>query len=261
MGKNNKERVQFVISHFEGSSGNFLGYLVADQMPAGQDFFRIDVKLNSTVLSINGRNTWHQEIEQHLDKHSVVVTHNYEKDLIACTFPNAKIVQIYPYTNVGNVLYNICSKKLDLKIPNQVDNHLINLREWHSRLTESRPLHDCHDFASLRQRHEVEKMLGIRLNTRQDEFFNQYWQRQICYRLDLPKKAMSIRELVDFWQIQDFFNSWSVAWTIFAFERCHCFAEADRLWSIDDTTITQNWKNLSMIENLYQNPGHHVIGS
>lgn len=252
MVSNNKNHVQLVISHLEGCSGNFLGYLAASQMPANRDFFRVDSGLNDHVLSINGRCTWHSEIDQRLAQHSVVVTHNFDRALIARTFPNARIVQIYPYTCVGNVLYNVCAKKLDISIANRVDNHLINIREWHQRIQAARPQQQCWDFAQLQDRDAVERMLEIKLRPEQDEFFHCYWSNQLGYELDLPRRPMTITQLLDFWRLHDFCNDWSMAWVIFAFESCNHLREENRLWSIDDADFLQGWQQLLMIENLYR---------
>lgn len=246
-----------MISHFEGCSGNFLAYLAADQTCTERDLFRIDVAPNARVLSINGRHTWHQEIADKLNQHTVVVTHNFDKALIQRTFPNAKILQIYPYTLIGNVLYNICAKKLDIKIANKVDNHLINLREWYQKLQQARPLHVCHDFSLLQDFREVERMLATELTASQIDFFEQYWQLQLGHCLDLPDHAMTVSQLIQFWRIEDFCNDWSMAWVIFVFELCNHLNETDRLWSIDDQHLLQDWKNLCQIENRYRSANQH----
>lgn len=257
MGTNNKTQVQFVISHLEGCAGNFLAYLAAHETCVERDLFRVDVALNGRVLSIDGRDRWHQELDQRLDHHSVIVTHNFQKDLLSHTFPAAKILQIYPYTRIGNVLYNICVKKLDIKIANRVDNHLINLREWYKKLQDARPSHLCYDFSLLYNLGEVERMLDAELTESQINFFDRYWQQQLGYCLDLPAQEMSVSQIIKFYKLKDFCNHWSVAWVIFVFELCNHLDEADRLWSIDNQFLLQDWKNLCQIGNLYRSDIQH----
>jgi hypothetical protein len=170
MGKNNKENIQFVISHLEGCSGNFLGYLAASEK-LYESYFRVDNNPSDLVLSINGRTTWHEEIDSRLRNHKIVVGHNYDIELIKNTFPKASIIQIYPYTHIGNVLYNVSHKKLNIKLTNQVDNHFIDLNIWYHRIQEQKPLQMCVDFWDLTDKNKIEKLLGTQLTPEQNSFF------------------------------------------------------------------------------------------
>ena len=135
MGNANKEKVQLVISHLEGCSGNFLGRLFADDNDKNQSCFRVDTNKHPQVLSIDGVDNWDQELER-FDGHRVVVTHNFDQQQICNSFPNARIIQVYPYTHIGNVLYNICFKKLNNTLGNQIDNYLIHIVEWYQHIQQ-----------------------------------------------------------------------------------------------------------------------------
>lgn len=251
MGKNNKENVQLVISHFEGCSGNFLAHLAVKQKFDHNNFFRIDVNLDPDVLAIDGINNWETEITR-LDNHVAIVTHNYQYELIKSTFPNAKIIQIYPYTHVGNVLYNICFKKLNCKISNLIDNQFIHIVEWHDKIKKAYPGPQCYNFSMLNSPDKIEHILGKSLNDNQMQFFNQYSKKQLQIDLSWPVNSLTINELINFWNIEEFYNEWSAAWTIYVFEQTHGFSEEDRLWSIDNTLLFKNWDTLKTIENFYR---------
>ena len=48
----------------------------------------------------------------------------------------------------------------------------------------------------------------------------------------------------------NYFNDWSVAWTIFVYELINCRVEHQRQWSID-TTKFDSWQDLAKIQNRY----------
>ena len=250
MGNTNKEKVQLVISHLEGCSGNFLGRLFADVTDKNQKFFRIDVNLDSKILAINGVNDWDQELSKRFMNHKVVVTHNFNQQQISTSFPNAKIIQIYPYTHIGNVLYNICFKKVKIKLDNLLDNHLIHIVEWYRHIQHRRPSQDCTNFWQLRDQPQVENLLEIKFTKTQEDFFKKYWEQQLTYSLSIPEKPLSIEQLVTVWNIDNYFNDWSVAWTIFVYELINCRVEHQRQWSID-TTKFDSWQDLAKIQNRY----------
>jgi hypothetical protein len=251
MGNKNKANVQLVISHFEGCSGNFLGRLFANRRPNNQDLFRIDGDLNPLVLAINGRDNWESELLR-LENHYVIVTHNFDQHLIQTTFPNARTVSIYPYTHVGNVLYNICFKKLNNKLPNMIDNYLIHLIEWYARIRQNCPKNPCIDFWELTNLQSVESLLNISLTHTQKQFFKDYWKQQLEYELDIPSTPQSIEQLLDTWKITNWFNDWSVAWTIFVYELINNKLETQRLWSID-IEVFRSWQDVQQIQTRYNN--------
>lgn len=250
MGSRNKENVQFVISHLEGCSGNFLGYLIAGARSPMQNIFRVDMCANSQVLSINGRTTWHQEIESRLLGHQVVVTHNYDKHQITDTFPNAQLIQIYPYTHIGNVLYNVCHKKLKIKLENVVDNYFMDIRTWFDMIVKQRPDCDCVDYWQLRSKSQLETLLGKMLSAEQMEFFDQYWATQLLYELNMPAHSMTVTELIEFWKVEQAFSPWMAAWTIFVYEHINKLSESSRIWSIDNNKF-DGWDTIKKIESQY----------
>jgi hypothetical protein len=251
MGTKNKEAVQLVISHLEGCSGNFLGRLSVDSYSKSQSQFRVDTDSNDQILAINGIDNWTQELDR-LVNHRVVVTHNFDQQQISESFPNAKIIQIYPYTNVGNVLYNICFKKITTKLDNLVDNHLLHIVEWYQHIKKRQPVQNCVNFWQLTDRQFVENLLEIEFTKSQEEFFNQYWKQQLPYSLNIPGVPLSIKELVLFWKIEDYFNDWSIAWTIFVYELINQRSEYQRLWSIDVDKF-ESWNTLEKIQIRYNN--------
>jgi len=243
-----------VISHLEGCSGNFLGRLMADLPYNEQSFFRVDLNQDSHVLAINGRDgTWDQEIDSQLKEHTVVVTHNYDRLLIQSTFPYARWVSIYPYTHIGNVLYNICHKKLNVKLENTIDNHFLHLKIWFDKITKNVPSIDAMDYWRLRDKTSIEALLGKPLSDNQTIFFHKYWDKQLKYELDIPMMPMGILELVDFWKIQNDFTPWMIAWVVFVYEYINKLAEHHRLWSINDVDKFKSWTELKkLIEQRYQ---------
>jgi hypothetical protein len=255
MGKHNQEKVQLVISHLEGCSGNFLARLFVADKPQ-TNMFRIDVDLHPLVLSTDGCKNWEYELKR-LENHTVVVTHNFDQTTIRHAFPNARILAIYPYTHVGNVLYNICFKKLVNTIPNQVDNYLIHLKEWYTYICQRYPDYQCINFWDLSDQNLIEQIFESKLTPDQQHFFNQYWKKQLKLNLNIPSTPQSIDQLITGWNIQDQFNDWLVAWTIFVYELINCKTEQQRLWSIDADTF-RNWSDLKVIQNKYN---HNVSNS
>jgi hypothetical protein len=150
MGQMDTTTVQLVISHNEGSSGNFLGRLYVDATPNNASMFRVDIDCHNDVLSINGKASLEQELKR-LTTHQVVVTHNSNLEVLANYFPYAHIIQIYPYTRLGNVFYNISHKKLKTTLPNLIDNHYIHITEWVNKIESNRPKNMCFDFGLLHE--------------------------------------------------------------------------------------------------------------
>lgn len=251
MGKTNKENVQLVISHLEGCSGNFLGKLFSDNFDKTQSFFRIDEgDPHPQVLSIDGVGNWDQELDR-LKDHHVVVTHNFDRTHISKHFPAAKIIQIYPYTHIGNVLYNICFKKLNHTLPNLLDNYLLHITEWYRRIQKKRPGQICTNFWQLSRQQEIESLLEIKFTKTQEDFFNQYWKKQLVCELTIPDSSMSIEELVSVWKINACFDQWFAAWTIFVYELTNRRSEQNRSWSIDADKF-ESWKDLAKIQTRYR---------
>ena len=161
MGNSIKDQVQLVVSHLEGCSGNFLAKLYADYNLDNQSTFKVDTGQHPKVLAINGRQNLEHEIGQ-LGGHVAVVTHNFDQQLLTTTFPKAKIIQIYPYNKVGNVLWNISHKKLTTTLPNVIDNHLIQIVEWKKYLDNITPTNGCIDYADLNNQRFIECLLDIK---------------------------------------------------------------------------------------------------
>jgi len=251
MGNKNKEAVQLVISHLEGCSGNFLGRLFANSYSKSQSLFRVDTDHNDQVLAINGVTNWDQELDR-LQEHQVVVTHNFDLQQISKSFSNAKIIQIYPYTHIGNVLYNICFKKLTKKLDNLVDNHLLHIVEWYYYIQQNRPVQNCTDFWQLNNQQSVENLLEIKFTKLQEQFFTQYQEQQLSYSLNIPDSPLSIEELVSLWKIENYLNDWAIAWTIFVYELINQRSEHQRLWSIDVDKFN-SWVDLAKIQTRYNN--------
>jgi hypothetical protein len=260
MGKTNQENVRLVISHLEGCSGNFLGKLFSDTFDKDQSFFRIDRTDGNDgfcgphVLAIDGIandgvGSWDWELKR-LKDHHVVVTHNFDRAQIAKDFPNAKIIQIYPYTHIGNVLYNICFKKLNHTLPNLLDNYLLHINEWYHHIQKSRPPQICTNFWQLSDQQAVENLLETKFTKTQEDFFNQYWKNQLAHELTIPNNAMSIQELVSFWKVEHCFDQWLAAWTIFVYELINQRLEQNRSWSID-TDNFESWNDLEKIQTRY----------
>lgn len=250
MGNDYKTNIQLVISHQEGSAGNFLARLYANLDLYKQTAYRTDLDLHPLILATGDINNLNFYLKHHYNNHSVIVTHCQDLKILEYMFPEARILQIYPYSHIGNVLYNISTKKLKPSIHNLVDNHLIHITEWFSKIEKNRPLQQCIDYWELTNKEQVEKILGINFDLEQDKFFKKYWASQLAYDLNWPAKPMSIQELIDFWKL-DVFDAWFVAWTIFVFEKTHNLKEKDRQWSIDQTF--ESWDQVKTIEHMYAN--------
>jgi len=249
MGQMDNTTVQLVISHVEGSSGNFLGRLYVDATPNNTSMFRVDTDYHNDVLSINGKANLEQELKR-LTTHRVVVTHNSNLELLANYFPHAQIIQIYPYTRLGNVVYNISYKKLKTTMSNLVDNHYIHITEWVDQIKSNRPKNICADFGLLHDQSQCEKLLQIKLTKSQQTFFQKYWEQQLAYDLSWPTGPESIQQLITRWKITEWCSPWSIAWTIFVFERTHGLTENQRQWSIAVENFT-SWQDLINIQYRY----------
>ena len=251
MSSANREKVQLVVSHLEGCSGNFLGRLFADANDKNQSFFRIDTALHPRVFNMDGSDpdTWDLVLVA-LRNHQVVVTHNFNQQQLSKSFPNAKIIQIYPYTHIGNVLYNICFKKIKNTLDNQIDNYFLHIVEWYHRIQQKRPSQNCTNFWQLNNQPQVENLLGIKFTKTQEDFFKQYWKQQLAYSLSIPKTPRSIEQLVSVWDIDNYFNDWSIAWTIFVYELINQRFEYQRLWSLDVDKFN-SWEDLAKIQTRY----------
>ena len=250
MGNSIKDQVQLVVSHLEGCSGNFLARLYADYNLNDQSTFKVDGDQHPKVLAINGRQNLEYELGK-LNNHIAVVTHNFDQQLLTTTFPKAKIIQIYPYNKVGNVLWNISHKKLTTTLSNAVDNNLIHIVEWKKYLDNIIPTNDCIDYADIDNQSFIESLLGIKLNDSQLKFFNDYQSQQLPYTLDWPNRVCSIQELINQWAIDDWFNTWSIAFTVGVFEDINGYRESQRLWSIDQQQF-YSWDDVVKIEYQYQ---------
>lgn len=248
MGKSYKENVQLVISHQEGSGGNFLARLFANVNLDDQTIFRTDTNLHPVVLATGNLDNLNLYLRIRYVNHSIIVTHCQDIITLREMFPSAKIIQIYPYSHIGNVLYNISSKKLKLSMSNLVDNHLIQISEWFDKIQKEYPKQNCTDYWDLTNQSTVERMLGISLDSTQSNFFNRYWDSQIKYELNWPTSKLTIRELLSLWELEEF-NEWFAAWTIFVFEKTHNLKENTRLWSIDQPF--KSWENIFEIEQMY----------
>jgi hypothetical protein len=247
MGTEHKEKVQFVISHLEGCSGNFLGYLAANVAKPQRNIFRVDTHQNDLVLGVNGRTTWYEELDSKFSSHTVIVTHNYNQTQIQETFPNARLIQLYPYTHIGNVLYNVSHKKLDLKLKNHLDNYFLDINIWFSKIKNEEPDYLCNDYWCLRDKSKIENLLGMVLSPAQQQFFDQYWNEQLDCELDMPHSPMNFRELVAFWKIENKFSKWLLAWTIFVYEQVNGLKEDNRLWTINDDFKFDSWDTAEKI--------------
>lgn len=249
MGKDYKKNVKLVISHVEGSSGNFLARLYANVDLEAQSILRTDTTMHPVVLATGDMQDLCRSLSVDYVDHRVVVTHVQDSKLLSELFPVAKLIHIYPYTHIGNVLYNISVKKLKATLPNLVDNHFLHIQEWFASIEARKPSAPVVDFWDLTDQHKVETMLGIKFDNSQQTFFNRYWESQLGYEFDLPTKPMSISQLIHYWKIENFFCDWAVAWTIFVYEKIHNLREETRTWTIGQTF--KNWQDVESIESRY----------
>ena len=250
MGATFKKNIQLVISHIEGSSGNFLARLYTGNDLKNQPPVRVDINHDPFALAINGRDTWYEELTR-LTDHTVVITHNFDQIQIIKTFPTAQIIQIYPYTKIGNVLYNISHKKLKLTLDNYIDNNLIQIKEWYKHIISHRPTYQVTDFGNLNHYAFVENLLGIKFNSEQTDYFDRYWAKQLPYNLSIPDHPMSIANMIKLWNIENWFNEWSVAYVIFVYELLHGYQDNNRLWSIDAEKFV-SWQDVESLTRRYQ---------
>jgi len=244
-----KNNIELVISHYEGSGGNFLGRLYAGKNLDSQPDFRVDTNRDPYSLPINGRDNWYEELEQDLVDHTVLITHNYDRELITNTFPTAKLIQLYPCRQVGNCLYNISYKKLSLSMSNAVDNHYIQIQDWYEHYTKHTPEYPCVDPVDLSNKPFVEQLLGVQFTVEQDRYFNKYWSNQLKYRLSIPTKPLSMLDLVNLWAIQNWCTEWSVAFLLYVYELTHDLFDR-RKWSIDQQDLT-SWDSVYLLEKQY----------
>jgi hypothetical protein len=250
MGKSTKDQIQLVISHLEGCAGNFLGRLAADWHLDTEPLFRTDLKQHEISLSTNQCSE--SEMLQ-LDQHCIIVTHNFDQQYLRKHFPRAKFISIYPYDHVGNVLYNICLKKNTITITNIVDNYICQIKDWHCYIEKKSPTFECTNYWDLRCPDKVENLLGITFSQTQQQFFDNYWKKQLHYELDIPKVPTTIGQLITDWKIENYFNDWAVAWTIYVFELIHNLPEQSRTWSID-VDVFESWQDLEKIQTRYNRP-------
>jgi hypothetical protein len=117
---------------------------------------------------------------------------------------------------------------------------------------KNRPQYQCTDFWDLSNLQSVEELLDIRLHNPQIDFFKNYWKQQLSYDLNIPDTPHSIDQLVDTWKIYNYFNDWSVAWTIFVYELINHKSEQQRLWSID-VEVFESWHDVERIQTRYNN--------
>lgn len=250
MGTHAKRQVRLVISHLEGSSGNFLARLLSGRDLQDQTLWRVDTQRHPDVLSTNGRNDFEIQIA-HLDQHCIVVTHQFDINIIAQHFPQARVIQIWPDQLWGNVLYNACMKKSRVIMANEIDQHVINLDYWWQLWHQQSAPDSYLAYQQLRDRAVIESLLGGAMTDSQLEFFTAYWQRQLQYDLAWPQSPTGMEHLVNSWQIQKWFTPWSAAWAIFVHERTHQLQEHHRLWSIDHVEL-RSWSDVFDLENRYQ---------
>lgn len=248
MGKSNQENVRLVISHIEGCAGNFLARLYADHQLDNQVLFKTDLNnLHPKVLATDKQLSHIHK----LDQHTVVVTHNFDVEFLSTIFPAAKFIQIYPYTHIGNVLYNICFKKLSVKMDNVVDNHLLHIQEWFNRIQSSQPTTPVTDYWQLTDQYCVEELLGIKFNSGQQKFFDDYWQKQLKFELIWPNNPVAVDQLITDYEIDNYFSPWFVAWIIFVYEKSNKLEEYQRTWSIDAVEF-ESWDDVRKIQYQYK---------
>ena len=243
MGYDIKESVETVISHVPGSSGNFLGRLIAGIDPKQQkSFYRIDTDQIPEVVALN-----YLDLDK-IHQHRIVVLHDFDKKILK-HFPYANHIAIYPYSNIGNVLYNISTKKLTPTMENIKDQYYLQIKEWHNIILNRKPDYLCWDFKNLKDINFLKEKLTS-LSENQINFFNNYWENQINYDLDILNKKQSMNDIVLQNNITKWFNDWSAIYVIYCYEFCNGIPESARRWSIDNLSLT-NWKDLYNIEGQY----------
>ena len=173
-------------------------------------------------------------------------------ELIHQTFPGAKKIAIWPYTKQMNVLWNICYKKIPASHGSVIDYYYINLKEWHSKLQVHTPLYQCFDYGQLSNSSYVESMLKIVLDSRQQKFFNDYWENQPRHNLNWPTKAMSIPDIIQWYGIANTITEWNVALVLYTFETINNLQESQRQWSIDNVE-SSSWAEIIKLQHKYYN--------
>lgn len=243
MGRNTKESVEFVISHLPGCSGNFLARLISDvDVSEQKSFYRIDIDRNSDVAALDFLDF------SKINQHRVVVLHDFDRKNLRY-FPNAKHIAIYPYTNVGNIIYNITTKKVTPNIKNIKDQYYLWLQDWHKHIINKKPNYKCWNYNSLKDIDFLQKEI-FKFNQNQIEFFYTYWKNQNQYNLNIPEKKSSMEDIICQNKIKNWFNDWSAIYAIYCYEYCNNICETQRQWSIDNLELT-NWENLCSIQEQY----------
>lgn len=247
--------MEFVISQFEGSSGNFLGRLLSGYNLSETNTFRVDGPLkDSVVLSANGVEDWYQLVER-TSGYKVLVCHQFDQELIKTTFPSAKSIPIWPYTRQMAVVWNICFKKVYVK-PHMhiIDNFYIDIKFWHEKLLKTYPNYNCYDFGKLNDIEYVESITGEKLSDAQQNFFAQYWSEQNPLDLTWPDNKLDIPEIISWYKLtEEHFSPWYIALVIYTFEMLHGDIEHRREWSIDDVNLS-NWRDVASLETRYSIP-------
>ena len=243
MGKNLKENMEFVISHLPGCSGNFLARLIANKNVKTQNsFYRIDIDTDPDVLA-----------QEYLDlalvkNHRVLALHDFDKQILN-HFPNARHIAIYPYSNIGNVIYNISTKKFTPSMSNIQDQYFLLIKNWHEIINQNKPKYRCWDYADLRSIDFLQKNL-FRFNKNQIDFFETYWDHQLDSSLDIPHEPMSIEEIIIKNKIEQWCNDWSISFVIYCYEYSNNLLNTKRHWSIDKMFST-NWQDVCNIQGCY----------
>lgn len=251
MGKTDSKDMELVISHFEGCAGNFIAHLYANKNFEILKTFRVDVSTYSHICTIEGRNDWHTELKACKD-HEILVSHQFDKDLIQSAFPNTRHIAIWPYTKQMNVLWNICHKKLSAHQIHNIDHCYINLKEWHNKLNSHIPSYECFDYGRLSDIDYVEYMLNTTLESDQQQFFKEYWLSQNNLNLTWPSNAMSIPEIIKWYHLENNITKWGVALVLYTFESVNGLQESQRKWSIDNITGT-DWDEIVQLQLEYYN--------
>lgn len=244
MGKNLKKNVEFVISHFPGSSGNFLARLITNKNVKTQDsFYRIDTDSDSDVLARE-----YLDLES-IKNHRVLTLHDFNKQVLDY-FPNARHIAIYPYSNIGNVIYNISTKKFTSSMSNIQDQYFLLIKNWHEIINQNKPEYKCWDYKNLRSIDFLQKNL-FKFSKNQIEFFETYWNHQLDYNLNIPSEPMSIEEIISRNNIEEWCNDWSISFVIYCYEYCNNLLDIKRHWSVDKISLT-NWQDVCKIQKQYE---------
>jgi len=249
-----KEKVELVICHTEGCGGNFLACLYCSHDLSNIQTFRTDTwSDHPKILSTDSTTDWENNMDRWKGQ-TIVVTHQFDRQKIYSFFPNARVIQIFPKSCLGNVLWNISHKKLKHSIDNILDSHCIQIKEWWQRILEYRKTIDlalCFDYGDLNNKELVQGLLGINFNQSQQDFWDRYWQCQLGPRINVPDQACGMKDLIAQSGIHDRFDHWSIAFAIVVFEHINQLDESQRLWSIDDFSPT-SWDDVVALEYCYK---------